>query len=1222
LRLTLLLTLLVLLQAGGQPPARSGRESADPPDKVSQRKDGSTVQPMPGKSPREAEPAEKRTPLPPREPTDKPSEPLPADVILAVCNNLSEALRRMPQAIVLTPQKYRQLLDRIAQLEKQLERTAPITPSVCAIRGKVEGNLAHLTITFQFEADQPNRLIRLACNQGLATSIRQDGKTPRLIRAGGPTGATGPATREETEEMQPSEGFLLQTDRQGEQEAVLELLLPVTNESGGPGFVLELPRAAVTKLDLQLPSGVRDIRVGGQPLASTLLRWTAESAQLSGPLGAVERLDVQWRSPMTAAATAVPVADGTINVFLEPKVLRSVARLTLGVQGGQIQQWRLLVPLKARVQIHAADQPRVARIEPVDLKTATLVTVHLKEPAAEPLNLTVEQEQPPPLGQRPAAAIGPFHVLGAARQSGSLLVSSLAPDWHLQFQSLGDLTRRPLTAEELRREGLVAAFRYGPVGVAVDPASLASGRVQPWLNIEADPVAGQIKAQPHYLFRLAASGGSDAPRWLVQATFTVTPRWADLDRFAVQLPKGCEWIADGSYPISDPVRSLRYDPSRGIVEFQLARRKSSDSTASTFTVRVEALYPELAVPEKKPGQAVLALPRPVAATEFEGKVTVQVGTDLEVFARGAANPQLEWSRPTPHELQGRFARRSPSQIDISWQPYRPPVRVASTADITLLPGEVRVEQELRYTPLQSREGPATSRVMLLVPRAVGNTLEVVSGGRLLGLTDLGDTQRASVATNGGSAPTLLLRYRMPRSALTRNPTPREVRKGQKEEGTDRPIPLVEVPLVIPEQVTETQGRVRLWSEAGRLPRLVEADSGWTEQPLEIVPGQIRLPVLVASNDRLDQPLLLQQGGTDALEGVLVERALVQVELLASGVELYRVRYRLSRLANASLEVELPGSPTAIGLQVQLAGRQVDPEWNPAATPEGTGRRNPTVRLRLPPQREATPTILEIAYRLESQSGGRVGWSRELVVPQLLGGVDRCPTRWAITVPSEWVVLGPEPGLGLRRRWGFRGWWLAGRVATTVSDLESWLHRGADAGATAAAATSEANQPALVLWQDGPESLTLWAVGQQPWLLGCSLVVVLLGWLLSGGLALRRSGGTNPSLRWRSAVLLLVLVVLPILVIAGFYPLLLMQVVYGCQPGLIVLGGLTAVRWLLDRRQQRRVVFLPSFRRRTGSSLVRNEAVGRREPAVVAAEPSTTDAPPPSRSSSEQSGGAL
>ncbi|MCS7045307.1 MAG: hypothetical protein NZO58_03015, partial [Gemmataceae bacterium] len=107
----------------------------------------------------------------------------------------------------------------------------------------------------------------------------------------------------------------------------------------------------------------------------------------------------------------------------------------------------------------------------------------------------------------------------------------------------------------------------------------------------------------------------------------------------------------------------------------------------------------------------------------------------------------------------------------------------------------------------------------------------------------------------------------------------------------------------------------------------------------------------------------------------------------------------------------------------------------------------------------------------------------------------------------------------------------------------------------------------------------------------TLVLLGLGWMLLPlprwlrGLMLGAAvlGALAVALRWRA-----------------FVPALL----YGCQPGAVVLLGLLGLQRLLQERYRRQVVFMPGFAQwQEGSSL------SRRQSGPKPREPSTVDAPP-------------
>ena len=73
---------------------------------------------------------------------------------------------------------------------------------------------------------------------------------------------------------------------------------------------------------------------------------------------------------------------------------------------------------------------------------------------------------------------------------------------------------------------------------------------------------------------------------------------------------------------------------------------------------------------------------------------------------------------------------------------------------------------------------------------------------------------------------------------------------------------------------------------------------------------------------------------------------------------------------------------------------------------------------------------------------------------------------------------------------------------------------------------------------------------------------------------------------------------------GWVPALL----FGCQPGAMVLLVLLSIQWMLQERYRRRLVFMPGFTRlKTNSSLIRSGLGGIRREAT------TIDAPAPGSS---------
>ena len=58
---------------------------------------------------------------------------------------------QQPGVIVLSPEKFREMLDQIDQLKKQANPDKAEAPSRCKISGRIEGDIAFLQLQYEFE---------------------------------------------------------------------------------------------------------------------------------------------------------------------------------------------------------------------------------------------------------------------------------------------------------------------------------------------------------------------------------------------------------------------------------------------------------------------------------------------------------------------------------------------------------------------------------------------------------------------------------------------------------------------------------------------------------------------------------------------------------------------------------------------------------------------------------------------------------------------------------------------------------------------------------------------------------------------------------------------------------------------------------------------------------------------------------------------------------------
>ena len=134
-----------------------------------------TRAPGAGQDPVSRDDPEKRTPSatapPPGQPERKSSSVslenlrLPAQAVLVLYDEAKDALKLLPRLIVMTPEEYQRLQEQIEQLRGQIRADKPEAPSVCKLKGRVEGDLVRLDALFEFHTNRPRATVRLGCRK-------------------------------------------------------------------------------------------------------------------------------------------------------------------------------------------------------------------------------------------------------------------------------------------------------------------------------------------------------------------------------------------------------------------------------------------------------------------------------------------------------------------------------------------------------------------------------------------------------------------------------------------------------------------------------------------------------------------------------------------------------------------------------------------------------------------------------------------------------------------------------------------------------------------------------------------------------------------------------------------------------------------------------------------------------------------------------------------------
>src|SRR5262249_9556861 len=158
------------------------------------------------------------------------------------------------------------------------------------------------------------------------------------------------------------------------------------------------------------------------------------------------------------------------------------------------------------VQKPAMDE-RIVSLEATDSRR-TLRALRLKEIGAKPITVSFKVVQQRAAG---SIAIGPFAVIGATSQQGTIVLS--APT-EIRFRFMpAYASERELTEEERRREpSAVAGFRYYHIPDIDKLAKDPSPSIAAPLQVEVETIRGEVEAKVTHALRLVQSPQSERPR--------------------------------------------------------------------------------------------------------------------------------------------------------------------------------------------------------------------------------------------------------------------------------------------------------------------------------------------------------------------------------------------------------------------------------------------------------------------------------------------------------------------------------------------------------------------------------------------------------------------------------------------------------------------------------------------------------------------------------------
>ncbi len=1100
----------------------------------------------------------------PRSPADEPAKPaakprsldpakLPPNAVIIISDNPRDALQNV-DAVVLTPDEYKKLLDAAAEAKRLAAPDKPEPPSVCRLSGKIETRGTHevaaLRVEFQFRTTTPRATVLLGLQKGkpVAATI-DDGKLAVLMP------------------IKEDEGFAVQVDAPGEHRVTVDLEAPVAArgpKGGERGVELGLPGAAITTVErLALPAGITRARLGGRGHA--IRQFTAGTpAAPAFLLGPTLKLDVAWDVPAAAAHVGPQTTvDGRYDVRVEDHAVAIRARLTLKVQVGLVGAWEVDAPPTAELSCDAATPESPVRIQKPQVKGKPWVI--MREPSAADLALDVALRTARAPGQ--PVAIPGFVVRGAAQQQGTITIGG-PPHLRLAFHPAANVTRREAAdaAAGVSDAGASAVFTFFRLPESGSP-----------LAIDVQPAHGDVETQCAHQLTLAERG------WRWQGKFDVRPIRTEVTAIDLEVPGELQELRSASAELVEAIAPVRDVPGgRKVVRVQLAeaRRKA-------FTFTLEGLYPVAA----SASAASLSLPRPLGMLDRGGQILATVPAGLELrgnYGDWEGDRPGEWDRPldaAPRGTPGLAANldRTPARVDLTWRAARADVPVTATADLQLGERQITVRHQWRIPA-----GPAVPRQFVARgPATLAGRLRATDGGTL---SPAGPGEWAvQLAASSGRESVLTLAYSFP---LGHEKVSGTFSAAEKVPDTfSCPVPLI---WLEPGPRCETD--VRVWSAATPNGMLTPAgtEGPWTEIPPRAVADRAALPALSLHGSGTHLPLTLRL--TEAVggpgTGLVVERIWVQVAVDSEGQQVYRTRCLVRPQQTHYLDVELPASPIPAQFVALLDGKRL--AW--------TATNGQLVRLRLYPAEIArAASVLDLIYTLPPQRGAS-RWQLTLTPPQLRGPVFVGPVRWQIAMASGDLPIDTGDTATFDWRWGWQRGLLAPLPVWTAGELNRWFMSDAR---TAEPADPFRGPPdgwetALVGWQPAAESLQFLVIPRPLAMLFGSLAVLAIGFA-----AVRVGRG------WRMTGA--VVLILALAIAAVVRPQALAFFLYAAELGAAVLIIALAARWAAQRQYRRRVLFLPVFARPSevrsekqgGSSLVRNGSANS-----ARREPTTIDAPSP------------
>ncbi|MBI3409742.1 MAG: hypothetical protein HY040_15485 [Planctomycetes bacterium] len=1089
---------------------------------------------------------------------------IPPGAVLILVDELKEALKVRPKMVLMSPEAYQELQDRILQLEKQLKPERRLVHS-CKLSGKLEGDFITMRADFAFTTEALRTTIYLGLQGAfLVDEGDLDGAVPTLDYS--------------------DDGYAAKVEKEGIHRLVLNLRLPVglkraPGVAGGAerGFDLGLPGAAVTTLALELPPGVKEVRWNGNLEKQRVQnRWELA-------LGKIKTVAMAWKEPVTLPGQGPLLsAESQVSVKLDATHVHVTAEMTLEDLRGQTTEWRLLLPPGARVEVKVPGSLAFDVINPDGNNPHHVLK--LKEPSGERIAVNVQSRLSRPAANT-RASVGPFAVVGAYRQQGVIRVNAPAEatrGQRLLYHRHGETYQRDLPNNA--PADLAAMFQYWNLS-----GKTMKGPAYVPLELELKPEKGQVESTFEHVLRVRPS----TEGWIIDAKtrFLVKTPQAGVESLELQLPRlrlsGLESLAvnpSAGFPATLFLGTLLEGAAQGTpfaqpLDFfcegesgcelgppdaqRRARLFVSGTVSREFTVMLTGKY---LVPFSS-RRVRAEPPRLLGTLDRGGKVILQSDGQLDLMVGPVGS---EVALTDKRQIQSQWDR-SPQAVEVAWAQHRSDLAVSSVADVTVRDDSTQVRQQLSFSLRDPTAGGSTlagRTVRLKAPRSISK-LTVASGGRLLGHERDREVAVVAPTLDAAGKADLVIEYDL---GLPQEQAPAATTVTQS---------LREIPLLWLEGAARHDMKVRAWTQQGVFPALADGAHTqlWRQRGAEVVAERDSLPALVLESAGEEPSLVLSLSapGAGKLAALIGDRALIQTVVDEDGTQTYRARYLLRKINTHQIALELPLPAESCLTYVQLDQKKIS--WRRAGT-------NPrAISIPVEASLYNRPVVLEIAYKVPASFAEKQGFFQTLLAaPSFRDDLLLGRARWQVNVPDHWLSVPAWGAVPTEWKWGLQGWLFGPEPSVSSAELEKWF--------TGREVVNSGWPVSLTFWNSGTGDFSLFHLPRQIWLLLCSVAVLGCGLLLF-------LAPFSRAFFW----LLLVLMAAGIIALSWTLPGWVAPFAMGCQPGLLVLAVVLAANWMLRESYRRQVVFMPGFTRlKPGSSLIQGGS-GKRPREIT-----TVDAP--------------